>query len=64
MKIKHQNTDKLSGTMKSGLKNEPLLKSTYSFQLKHRQVTVSFSDNPGAPTLENALVKIATRQID
>ena len=47
----------------SAQQNNLLFKMTYSFQLKHRKVTVSFSDTPGAQTLENALVKIVTRRI-
>ena len=40
-----------------------ILKNTYSFQLKDRRVKAVFSDNPDAPTIENALVKIAIRRI-
>ena len=40
-----------------------ILKNIYSFQLKDRRVRVVFSDNPDAPTMENALVKIAIRRI-
>lgn len=35
----------------------------YYFKIKCRRVKVVFSDNPNAPTIENALVKIVTRRI-
>ena len=44
-------------------KNKFLLKHIYSFQYKDRRVKVVFSDNPQAQTLEDALVKIATKRI-
>lgn len=43
--------------------NNLSLKSIYSFQLKGRQVRVIFSDRPNARTIEEALVKVATRKI-
>ena len=58
--MKTNNTDKLLGAMQ---KNNLVLKNIYSFQLNERNVKVMFSDNPNAQTIENALVKIATRRI-
>ena len=43
--------------------NNLSLKNIYSFQLKGRQVSVIFSDSKNAQTVEDALVKIATRRI-
>ena len=61
MKTEIKNTDK---PLEIVQKNNFLLKSVYSFQLKdNRQIKVIFSDNPNAQTVENALVKIATRRI-
>lgn len=61
--MKTENTDKLLEVVQKNLKDELLLRSTYSFELKDRRVKVIFSDNPDAQTVENALVKIATRRI-
>ena len=58
--MKTKNTDKLLDVVQ---KNNLLLSNIYSFQLKDRGVKVIFSDNQNAQTLENALVKIATRRI-
>ena len=60
MKNETKNTDKLLEVVQ---KNNLLLKSVYSFQLKDREVKVVFSDNPNAQTVEDALVKFATRRI-
>ena len=53
-------TDKL---LEIAQKNNLSLKNIYSFQLKGRQVKVIFSDSSNSQTIENALVKIATRRI-
>ena len=58
--MKIDNTDKLLEVVQ---KNNLTLKNVYSFQLKDRDVKVVFSDSPNAQTIENALVKIATRRI-
>ena len=58
--MKIDNTDKLLEVVQ---KNNLILKNVYSFQLKDRDVKVVFSDSPNAQTIENALVKIATRRI-
>lgn len=58
--MKTNNTDKLLGIVQ---KNNLVSKNIYSFQLKDRGVKVFFSDNPNAHTIEDALVKIATRRI-
>ena len=42
---------------------EAVLKNIYTFQVKDRDIKVVFSDSPKAQTIENALVKIATRRI-
>lgn len=57
--MKINNTDKLLEVVK---KNNLILKSVYSFQLNYRDVKVIFSDNQKAQTVEDALVKIATRR--
>ena len=57
--MKINNTDKLLEVVK---KNNLILKSVYSFQLKYRDVKVIFSNNQKAQTVEDALVKIATRR--
>ena len=56
--MKTKNTDKL---LELDHKNNLVLKNIYSFQLNGRNVKVIFSDNANAQTLEDALVKIATR---
>ena len=40
-----------------------LHKAVYFLQIEGRCVKVVFSDNPNAYTIENVLVKIATRRI-
>ena len=49
--------------LKAAQKNNLSLKRVYSFQLKDRKVEVVFSNSVNAQTVENALVKIATRRI-
>ena len=58
--MKTNNIDKL---LEGVQKNNLVLNKIYSFQLNERNVKVVFSDNPNAQTMENALVKIATRRI-
>ena len=58
--MKTENTDKFLEVVQ---KNNLMLKSIYSFQIKDREVKVVFSDNMKAQTVEDALVKIATRRI-
>ena len=57
--MKTNNTDKF---LKAVQKNDILLKNIYTFQIKDREVKVVFSNSPNAQTIENALVKIATRR--
>ena len=65
--IKTDNGNKITMKTETGnkqnLKEKLLLKNVYSFQVKDRLVKVVFSDNSKAPTIESALVKIATRRI-
>lgn len=63
MKTDNKNTDKMLEVIQKNLRDELLIKNIYSFQLNDRQVRVVFSDNPKAQTVEDALVKIATRRI-
>ena len=63
MKIEADNSDKIAETVQKTLKENSLIKNTYFFQLKGRRVKVVFSDNPNAPTMENSLVKIASRKL-
>ena len=58
--MKTENTDKLFEVVQ---KNNLTLKNVYSFQLKDRDVKVVFSGSHNAQTVEDALVKIATRRI-
>ena len=58
-----KNPDKLLEVVQKNLKDELILKNAYSFKIKDRQVKVAFSDNINAQTIEDALVKIATRRI-
>ena len=58
--MKTKNIDKLLDFVQ---KNNLLVNNIYSFQIKDRQVKVVFSDNLNAQTIENALVKIATRRV-
>ena len=58
--MKTNNIDKL---LEDVQKNNLVLNKIYSFQFNDRNVKVVFSDNPSAQTIENALVKIATRRI-
>lgn len=51
--------NKLIDIVQANLKENSLLKNTYFFQLKDRRVKVVFSENSNAPTVENALAKIA-----
>lgn len=59
MKIKNDKDKLLDVAQKNNLS----LKRVYSFQFRDRQVKVIFSDSPNAQTMENTLVKIATRRI-
>lgn len=56
-------TGRLLETVQKNLTDNLTLKNIYSFQLKDRDVKVFFSDSPNAHTIEDALVKIATRRI-
>lgn len=49
--------DKLLNLVKETLTEEKF----YSFKIKDRKVKVVFSENPDASTVENALVKIVTK---
>ena len=60
MKTETKNTDKLLEVVQ---KNNLVLKNSYSYQLNDRNVKVVFSVNFNAQTIEDALVKIATRRI-
>ena len=55
--------DILLNTSRQNLKDSLTLKYVYSFQFNDKRVRVVFSDNSNAQTIENALVKIATRRI-
>lgn len=55
--------DDLLNLVQNKLKEDIAEKNAYSFKIKGRKVKVVFSDNPSAPTIENALVNIVTRRI-
>lgn len=55
--------DELLNLVQNTLKEDIAEENAYSFKIKGRKVKVVFSDNPSAPTMENALVKIVSRRI-
>ena len=55
--------DELLNLVQNTLKEDIAEKNSYSFKIKGRKVKVVFSDNPSAPTIENALIKIVSRRI-
>ena len=61
--MKKNKTERLLSAVQKNLTDNSSVKNIYSFQLKERNVKVIFSDNPKTQTIENALVKIATRRI-
>ena len=61
-KENENNSDKLFDILQTNLNNDLLFKNTYSFLIKERRVKVIFSDNSKAPTIESALVKIASNR--
>ena len=60
---KIKENDDLLNLVQNTLKEDIAEKNSYSFKIKGRRVKVVFSDNPSAPTIENALVKIVSRRI-
>lgn len=63
MENKIKENDDLLNLVQNTLKEDIAEKNSYSFKIKGRRVKVVFSDNPSAPTIENALVKIVSRRI-
>lgn len=63
MKNKIMQNDELLDLVQETLKEDIAEKNSYSFKINGRRVKVVFSDNPSAPTIENALVKIVSRRI-
>lgn len=63
MENKIRNNDELLNLVRETIKEDIAGKNAYSFKIKGRKVKVVFSDNPSAPTIENALVNIVTRRI-
>ena len=63
MENKIKENDDLLNWVQNTLKEDIAEKNSYSFKIKGRRVKVVFSDNPSAPTIENALVKIVSRRI-
>lgn len=63
MENKIKENDELLNLVQETLKEDTAEKSAYSFKIQGRRVKVVFSDNPSAPTIENALVKIVSRRI-
>lgn len=60
---KIRENDELLNLVQETIKEDIAEKNAYSFKIKGRRVKVVFSDNPDAPTIENALVKIVSRRI-
>lgn len=63
MENKIKENDELLNLVRETIKEDIAEKNSYSFKIKGRKVKVVFSDNPSAPTIENALVKIVSRRI-
>lgn len=63
MENKIKENDELLNLVRETIKEDIAEKNAYSFKINGRRVKVVFSDNPSAPTIENALVKIVSRRI-
>lgn len=63
MENKIKENEDLLNLVQNTLKEDIAEENSYSFKIKGRRVKVVFSDNPSAPTIENALVKIVSRRI-
>lgn len=63
MENKIKENDELLNLVRETIKEDIAEKNSYSFKINGRRVKVVFSDNPSAPTIENALVKIVSRRI-
>lgn len=63
MENKIKENDELLNLVRETIKEDVVKKNAYSFKINGKRVKVVFSDNPSAPTIENALVKIVSRRI-
>lgn len=63
MENKIREHEEILNLVRENIKEDIAEKNTYTYKVKGRKVKVVFSDNPSAPTIENALVKIVSRRI-
>lgn len=63
MENKIKENDELLNLVRETITEDIAEKNPYAFKINGRRVKVVFSDNPSAPTIENALVNIVSRRI-